>query len=229
MTKTTTKTKTTTTTAKAKTTTTLANPQNPDEARALGIDDGKYSKQYLNVISATGKKLRQLVQDAAIFALLRAYGHDNFDYVNKLHATVMASMSKSDADKLKVWFETYAPCVLRKVEDGHSFRKDKSKSANSFDFESAHANPWYDVPMMSHDDVQKLLSGANIQKRLENIIKTAEKAIENNEVEPNDVESIKATIEAIRPIAQGFDTASQAPANDKEQETSSEEKLANVA
>lgn len=176
---------------------TLPNPETPEQARALKITDKQFENAIIK-IRKTGKELRELVQTAAIQAMLAAFGNENYDRINTLFDCVAENMSSSDAKKLKIWFEKYAPLVLRKTDKGNRFRKDTSDSANAFDFVSAHENPWYEVELHTIEEVLKMLNLTNIDSGINSLIKKIEKAIENDAIEGGTVQEFQAKADALK-------------------------------
>lgn len=189
-------------------------PDNTEHARTLVLDSGKYKTQYLAPIARTSKKLRELVQDAAIQAMLQAFGHENYDFMNKLFTVVEDNMSKSNAKQLRVFFEKYAPVVMRKTDEGYRLRKDTKDNANEFDFVQAFENPWFTIDLKTDDEIQAMFSFAKLNSAIEALIKKAEKAIEGESVEnPDELPLIMEKVNLLKDVTAIQSEASQATIN----------------
>lgn len=192
---------------------TFVNPETPEQAREVTVSDTIFARTYLVPIAAQGKKLRELIQEAAMQTLYRAFGNDNFDYINKLHGVISDNLSQADAKKFKVWIEKYSPTVQRLTKKGKSFRKDTSESANPFDFVSAVENPWFMVNMSTDDEVnakiQAIFSLINVDKSIDSLIKKIEKQLEADNVEAQDIPSVRLRLAALK------ETLTLVPANQR--------------
>ncbi len=172
-------------------TNTAINPQSPEDAQAIVMGSTDFMSTYIAVIAQTSMALRELVQNGAMQSLLRAYGEDNFDYINKLFVTVEQNMSIANAKQLRVWFETYSPAKLRKTDKGHTFRKDTGDEALDFDFVNAALNPWYGIELLTGSEAKSLYSVANLDSSIENLIKKANKAINDGTVENEELVALR--------------------------------------
>lgn len=195
--------------------TTFVAPNTTDEALNMVVDSKQYQNKYLKPIGVTGKKLRELVHQAAMQALLLVYGSNQtrYDYFNDLMTTVEGNLSKTQAKQLVSWVEKYSPTRYVKVKDGFSFRKDKGDNAKAFDIQMAFENPFWDIELLTMAEAQALLSGANFISRVENLIKKGEKALEEDKVESSDRDQIIATLESLKAVAQA--NKAMTPSNDE--------------
>lgn len=171
-----------------------------EEVRDTIMSEAKF-KSTLLACTKSIKKQREVIQLLGETAIMRAYAFENYDYITQLFNGVEDCLSKSNATQLKVWLQTYSPVRYVKTKNGFVFRKDKNEEANPFDFEGAHSNKWYNVEMVSKEELK--LSSVAFMKRVENLIKNAEKAIEKDNVEtPEDEIEILKTLNMLKTIAQ---------------------------
>ena len=141
----------------------------------------------LKIIKSSGLRFRESVQDAAMYALLKAMVQDNFDPANRLMLAVIESTSARNQAQLQLWFQTFGPFAWRKTDDmrypdGKKFRKDTSESANPFDADSAFNKPWYTVEGTTAEEdaavLKKLFGSDTAIDKAKKIIKDITKNLE---------------------------------------------------
>lgn len=175
-------------------------PESIESARNSVLNDSKFTTSYLNVIARSSKKLRETVQQAGLYALMFAYAHENYDQLTKLFKCVENNLSKSNAKQLKEWIEINSPAKLQKTKNGDSFRKAGGDSANPFNFENAIANPWYTIEMENQSNVDAMFAAMKMQGSIENLIKKAEKNLNEEKVPEQDIESVQAFVDGLREL-----------------------------
>lgn len=168
------------------------------------VDDSKFSGM-IRHIAKSGKAVRELIQSAAMQALIYAFIHENYDRLTVLFYTVTENMSERNARQVQLWIEAHSPAAMRKTEDknypeGKKFRKSKSDNANPFNIETAFNTPWYTMEGLAKEEIEKLFGTSTFVERLEKMVKDITKAQENNKVLPDDaqtVNQIKQSIEGV--------------------------------
>ena len=149
----------------------------PEQARELLFSEDKFKSKFINPIGKSAKEMRDLVHVAAMQALARAYGNDNFDYIKQLHNTLENALSEAAAKQLRDWFLAFSPSRFVQLKDkSWTFRKDKGDNAKPFDFEKAFANPWYNVKVLTFRDM-KDFSLDNVEKAIKRLITTGKETL----------------------------------------------------
>ncbi len=144
-----------------------------------------------NSFKTSREDLHNLARKTAVSILVN---RSNVDRINILMARLESSLSEIAKKQLKEWFESYFPVQERisKKEDGSSrktWRINLSKGTSDedygklFNFLEAQENPWYTIKGMTRGEIERLFSLGSIQKRLEKLIKDANKAIKEGKLE----------------------------------------------
>lgn len=174
-------------------------PSTPEEARKGLVSEAQFKTKFLNPIGKTGQKLRDLIQEACLIAMARAYGNENYDYYNKLFSVVEDSCSKAQAKQVKLWIMKFAPVRHTKTQDKtYSFRKDTKTDANTFDFELAYTTPWYTMELITFGEAEALYSAQKLETTIKSLITRTEKKIQANLVEKGDVTQLRLTLKALK-------------------------------
>ena len=188
--------------------------------------------------SGSSDKTRKLIQTVAFEALRQAMPRmveetneagetveidrgSNYDYANKVMAMVNVSLSESNMNQLKRWFEAYGAFRWVKTEDktyqlitnGYKFRKDKSENANAFDLEQAYVRKWWAIPRLSKEE-QRAINAFTFDKfetGLENLISRIEKAIEKDNFETEeDKTNSQELLAKLKPIVEAEEVSKAA-------------------
>lgn len=156
-------------------------------------------------ISASGAKLVENIQIAAIQALLYAQFKDNFEPASQLMLVCLHDIPEENGFKLRRWFEQFGPFAWRQTEDknypeGYKFRKSKSENANPFDPVTASNTPWQtfgDNPEGTAS--QRLFSVDSFITRMKRLVKDMEKTLEDDsKLDSTKPEEDKASILSIK-------------------------------
>lgn len=177
-------------------------PKDATQAASMVMTPSEFKSKFIAPIGVTGKKLRELVHNAAYQSILLVYASNqtNYDFLNQLQTAVLNNLSASDSKKLIQWIMTYSPTRYVKTKDGYTFRKNTKDDSPDFDFEQAFANPYHTLGDSPKDELDKLLSISNLGTAFENLIKRYEKALEDGKVKKDDRASIENILETMRAI-----------------------------
>jgi len=172
----------------------------------------------IDTFTKTSMKRKEHAQFIALACMQQGKQHRNLTPL----ANFANTLSKNEANALRIWSERYSPARKRKDKDGKIVYKymvtKGDEQEQEFDFKAMEGTNFLDIDIVT-EELNRIFSLESFEKRILKLIKDADRALEGKtSIEEKDKEEIQILRDNLVRLSQGLavDGEAEEPEDDIE-------------